>query len=244
MNPAATTKSISTTLRALARLLAYPDATLRAHLFELRDALHDEGVIDAARQRELDAFVEHLTRAPALDVEAEYVATFDRGRSTSLHLFEHVHGDSRDRGPAMVDLVQTYEQAGLLLGPDELPDHLGVVLEYASTQPGPQARAFLGEIVHILQALFTALERHASGYASVVAAVIELAGGRAAAVAIADEPSIDAAWSEPEAFGGCSTAGQSAASHAGRNPGEQAVRVVRRTAPTAPPAVSRSGVRA
>ncbi|MET5021328.1 nitrate reductase molybdenum cofactor assembly chaperone, partial [Burkholderia pseudomallei] len=75
---------------------------------------------------------------------------FDRGRSTSLHLFEHVHGDSRDRGPAMIDLAQTYEKAGLHLGPAELPDYLPVVLEFASTQPPKEARAFLAEMTHIL----------------------------------------------------------------------------------------------
>ena len=69
--------------------------------------------------------------------------SLDRGRATSLHLFEHVHGDSRDRGPAMIDLAQTYEAAGLYLAEGELPDYLPVVLQYASTQPPAQARAFL-----------------------------------------------------------------------------------------------------
>ena len=65
----------------------------------------------------------------AIDAEADYVQLFDSGRSTSLQLFEHVHGDSRDRGPALVDLLQTYEKAGLQFSADELPDHLPVVLE-------------------------------------------------------------------------------------------------------------------
>ncbi|MCP2937330.1 nitrate reductase molybdenum cofactor assembly chaperone, partial [Salmonella enterica subsp. enterica serovar Typhimurium] len=84
------------------------------------------------------------------DGEAAYVELFDRGRSTSLHLFEHVHGDSRDRGPAMIDLAQTYEKAGLYLAEGELPDYLPVVLEFVSTQPAREARAFLGEMTHIL----------------------------------------------------------------------------------------------
>ena len=92
-------------------------------------------------------------------MEADHVELFDRGRGTALHLFEHVHGDSRDRGPAMVDLCQTYEAAGLFLAPGELPDHLTVVLQYASTQPPAQAKAFLGEIAHILQVIFSALLR-------------------------------------------------------------------------------------
>ena len=102
--------------------------------------------------------------APSLEsdrlaAEADYVELFDRGRATSLHLFEHVHGDSRDRGPAMIDLAQTYEKAGLFLAPGEMPDYLPVVLEYASTQPPAEARAFLGEMAHIFNAIFSALQQ-------------------------------------------------------------------------------------
>ncbi len=104
---------------------------------------------------------------------------FDRGRRTALHLFEHVHGDSRDRGPAMVDLAQTYDRAGLQLVPGELPDYLPVVLEFASTQPPAQAREFLRETAHIVQAIFSALLERGSPYASVLAAVLDLAGERA-----------------------------------------------------------------
>src|SRR5512134_1136346 len=128
------------TLRVLAKLLGYPDAELRAHLRELRDALQSERALSFSRRAELDALIDGLAKGSALDAEAAYVELFDRGRGTSLHLFEHVHGDSRDRGPAMIDLVQTYEKAGLLLGPHELPDHLAVALEYASTQPPKEAR--------------------------------------------------------------------------------------------------------
>ena len=92
-----------------------------------------------------------------MQVEADYVELFDRGRATSLHLFEHVHGDSRDRGPAMIDLGQTYEKAGLILAEGELPDYLPAVLEFVSTQPPREARAFLGEMAHILNAIFAAL---------------------------------------------------------------------------------------
>jgi nitrate reductase delta subunit len=91
-----------------------------------------------------------------------YVELFDRGRATSLHLFEHVHGDSRERGPAMIDLGQTYEKAGLILAEGELPDYLPAVLEFVSTQPPDAAKAFLGEMAHILNALFGALQRRNS----------------------------------------------------------------------------------
>ena len=196
------------TLRVLAHLLRYPDAALRAHTAELQQALHTEAALPAARLAELDALLRHLSTQPALDVESEYVELFDRGRRTALHLFEHVHGDSRDRGPAMVDLIQTYEKAGLFLGPNELPDFLPVVLEFASTQPPQQAREFMGEIAHIVRVIFSALAGRQSPYASVLAAVLELAGEKAEAVAVAPEPEMDESWAEPEVFGGCSTEGQ------------------------------------
>ena len=197
------------TLRALAWLLRYPDADLRAAAAQLGAALYDEGALAAGRLAELDALIRRLAAAPGLRVEAEYVELFDRGRRTALHLFEHVHGDSRDRGPAMVDLAQTYDRAGLQLVPGELPDSLPVVLEFASTQPPAQAREFLRETAHIVQAIFSALLERQSPYASVLAAVLDLAGERAQKVEVAAEPGIDDSWAEPEAFGGCTSQGQS-----------------------------------
>ena len=199
---------IAHTLRVAAHLLSYPDAALRAHLTDLRDALHAEGALSASRIAELDALIWQLARTDVLDTEAAYVELFDRGRSTSLHLFEHVHGDSRDRGPAMIDLAQTYEKAGLFLSAGELPDYLPVVLEFASTQPPKEARAFLAEMAHILNALFTALVKRESRYASVVGALIELAGERAHAVKIQPDEALDDSWAEPLAFDGCSSHGQ------------------------------------
>jgi nitrate reductase delta subunit len=201
-------RTATTTLRALACLLRYPDADLRTHLAELGEALHAERALGTARLAEIDRLIERLGARDGLRVEAEYVELFDRGRRTALHLFEHVHGDSRDRGAAMVDLVQTYERAGLWLAPGELPDHLPVVLEFASTQPAATARAFLGETADIVRAIFSALLERQSPYASVLAAVLDLAGERAERVALAPERGLDEAWAEPEAFGGCSTQGQ------------------------------------
>jgi len=197
------------TLRVLAALLRYPDAGFRAAVPELQQALRSEAALPAARIDELCALLQRLQRDDPFTVEAEFVDLFDRGRGTALHLFEHIHGDSRDRGPAMVDLQQTYEAAGLHLAPGELPDHLAVVLEYASTQPPREARDFLAETAHIVRAVFSALQRRQSAYASVLAAVLELAGERAEAVDIPPEPELDETWAEPEAFGGCSSAGQS-----------------------------------
>ncbi|MGL6109751.1 MAG: nitrate reductase molybdenum cofactor assembly chaperone [Rubrivivax sp.] len=204
-----TTQPMSLTLRVLARLLSYPDDALREHLDELRHALRSEAALQPARLAEVEALIDSIGAQGSIDAEADYVQLFDSGRRTSLHLFEHVHGDSRDRGPAMIDLAQTFEAAGLYLTEGEMPDHLPVVLEYASTQPPREARAFLGEMAHIFNVIFSALDKRKSRYASVLGALIELAGETAAPVNVPDEEPVDETWSEPAAFDGCSSAGQS-----------------------------------
>jgi nitrate reductase molybdenum cofactor assembly chaperone NarJ/NarW len=211
------------TLRSLAALLGYPGAELRAALSEIVEALQHERALKPARLDELQALARQLDRMDPFEAETRYVDTFDRGRATSLHLFEHVHGDSRERGPALVDLGQTYERAGLVLQGEELPDHLPVVLEFASTQPDAAACEFLAEMAHILTAIFSALRERESPYASVIAAVLELAGERVQAVPVAPEPEVDEAWAEPPAFDGCSTRGQA------RPDTPQPIHIVRKT---------------
>ena len=216
----------SRTLRVLAALLGYPDARLRGHLPEMLEILRSEGALTAARQTEVDALIDTLSGADPLETEAAYVQLFDRGRATSLHLFEHVHGDSRDRGPALIDLAQTYEKAGLYLAPGELPDYLPAVLEFVSTQPPREARAFLGEMAHILNALFNALQQRESAYASVLGALLELAGETTRPVKITAEPLLDESWVEPPVFDGCSPRGQASP----RQP--QPIHLVRRSPKT------------
>lgn len=210
------------TLRVLAGLLSYPDSALRAHLGEVGPLLQADGVLSSSRRAEIEQWTAQLARKDPLEAESAYVELFDRGRQTSLHLFEHVHKDSRDRGPAMIDLGETYAKAGLLLNEGELPDYLPAVLEFASTQPPQGAKGFLSEIAHLLNAILAALRTRDSGYACVVAALLDLAGQKAQPVPIAPEPPLDETWTEPAAFDGCSTHGQA-------QPGQpQPVRVVRK----------------
>ena len=229
--PSAKQHDLAVTLRVLARLLQYPDAQQRGHLQEMRSALHGARSLGHQRLAELDALIDALLSHGPIDTEADYVQLFDCGRATSLHLFEHVHGDSRDRGPAMIDLAQTYQAAGLYLAEGELPDYLPVVLEFASTQPPAQARAFLAEMGHILNAIFNALGKRKSRYASVLGALLEIAGETARPVTVAPDAPLDEAWAEPAAFDGCSTQGQA-------RPGQvQPVHIVRKPA-TAPGATA------
>ncbi len=205
-------KTPTYSLRVLARLLGYPDADLRAALPALRDALRAEGAVGAKRLQGLDTLIDSLLARDVFDVETDYVELFDRGRATSLNLFEHVHGDSRDRGQAMVDLLQTYEQGGLFLDPSqanrEMPDYLPVVLEFVSTQPPAQAVGFMSEVAHILNAIYAALLKRRSLYAHVLGAALELGGQPIEAVEVPEEEALDAAWAEPDAFGGCTSKGQ------------------------------------
>ena len=230
-----TPQPMSGSLRVLAALLGYPDAQLRSHLPEMSQLLRNEQAVAPSRRAELDRLMDSLGRAEPLEAESAYVELFDRGRSTSLHLFEHVHGDSRDRGPALIDLGQTYETAGLVLAEGELPDYLPAVLEFVSTQPPREARAFLAEMSHIFNAIFGALQQRDSAYASVLGALIELAGETAQPIAPAAEPSLDESWAEPVVFDGCSTQGQA-------RPGQpQPIQIVKR--PPAGAASTSSGAR-
>ncbi|MFM0639968.1 nitrate reductase molybdenum cofactor assembly chaperone [Paraburkholderia metrosideri] len=214
--------------RVIAALLSYPDAQLRALLPELTIVLSRDTVLSAERRDAVFALTADLQQSEPLEAEARYLDTFDRGRRTSLHLFEHVHGDSRDRGPAMIDLQQTYAQEGLLLTPGELPDYLPVVLEFASTQPYGVAREFLAELAHLLQSIHAALARQQSPYAAAVAAALDLAGEpvqqpETVPEAPAEAP-LDEQWAEPAVFDGCSVAGQNA------GPRVQPIQIVRRDA--------------
>ena len=199
---------MSLTFKILSAMLQYPSVELQAAVPAMRPALADEGLLSTAQRASLEPLLAMLGGNDLLETQEVYTDLFDRGRAHSLYLFEHVHGDSRDRGPAMIDLAQTYEKAGLFLAPGELPDYLPVVLEFASTQPPREARAFLGELAHILNALFTATQQRQSPYASVLGALLELAGEKAQAVKLAPEPALDESWAEPVVFDGCSVHGQ------------------------------------
>jgi nitrate reductase molybdenum cofactor assembly chaperone NarJ/NarW len=201
-------------LRVLARLLSYPDAGLRNHISEMRDALHAERAITVGRLVELDALMDALSSADPLDAEAAYVQLFDRGRATSLHLFEHVHGDSRDRGQAMVDLAQIYARGGLDLSTRELPDYLPVLLEYLSTRPFAEVEEMLRDCAHLLRSIGEALVRRDSGYAVVLATLLAVAGesqglgSSGGGEVLPNEKSLDEEWAEePVLFGlGCGDA--------------------------------------
>jgi nitrate reductase molybdenum cofactor assembly chaperone NarJ/NarW len=135
-----------------------------------------------------------LAARDLFDVQERYVLLFDRTRSLSLYFFEHIHGESRDRGQAMVDLMALYERNGLSIGAKELPDYLPMFLEFLSTMPIDQAGALLAEPMHILEALAERHRKRKSAYAVVFRVLVDLAAGKAdpdAVAALLEDPEDD-----------------------------------------------------
>lgn len=198
------------TFKVLGALLSYPEAELVEALDELVQALDEEKLLDRARRRELDPLFAALRAGDLMALQENYVDLFDRVRSLSLHLFEHVHGESRDRGQAMVELRQLYESAGFVLASNELPDYLPAFLEYLSFRPLAEVRELLADSAHILEGLGARLRKRRSPYYAVFYALVAISGEKIAASEIddaeirrEDDPAtLDKAWQEEPAFGG------------------------------------------
>jgi nitrate reductase delta subunit len=209
--------------RVFSALLSYPTAEMRAALPELADVVATSQFLDEASRAELGVLIADLGRGDLLDVEERYSDLFDRGRALSLHLFEHLHGDSRDRGSAMVELKELYQGAGYELSSTELPDYLPVVLEYLSCREIAEAREMLADCAHILKVIARALIARQSLYAAVLQALLVIAGEQridAAKVPPAKErtDSIDREWREEPAFAGAPFGGAPAGQAAGGEP--------------------------
>lgn len=207
-------------LKAISLLLSYPTTELQAAMPEIGAVLASDTRLTAAARRELRPLVDWLQSGDIFEVQETYVGLFDRSRTLSLNLFEHVHGESRDRGGAMVSLVEMYREAGFDPVTSELPDHLPVLLEFLATRPFTEVQETLADAAHILAALRDRLARRESPYGAVFASLLQIAGVKADAGAVAelleqpdDDPSdleaLDAVWEEtevtfgPDPNGGC-----------------------------------------
>lgn len=192
------------TLRMLSALLRYPDADVQQAAPELAAALSKDGLLSPEQRASLRPLLDALAVGDLLDSQERYVGLFDRGRAVSLHLFEHVHGESRDRGQAMVDLRDRYVAQGLEITAKELPDYLPLFLEYLSVLPPAQAAEELAQPGVILSALAERLEEKGTPYAAPMRILADLAGagGEAFEIAPADDPddlvALDAAWEEAQ----------------------------------------------
>ena len=193
------------TLRALAALLGYPSEELQANIGEVSAAIRAEAALGPSAYERLNLLLRRFRTEDLLDLQSGYSELFDRSRSLSLHLFEHVHGDSRERGQAMIDLGRQYMDAGFYLEASELPDFVPVFLEYASCLPSQEAREMLAQPAHVFAALAERLDKRESSYSAVFHAIVSLAGIRPDAQAVAgideltpaeDPVTIDEEWEE------------------------------------------------
>ena len=201
------------TFKALSALLTYPTAELKQAAGEISESLDADPAIPARVRDQLYKLLMELAAGDLYDLQERYILLFDRTRSLSLHLFEHVHGESRDRGQAMVDLKNLYEKNGLELGAAELPDFVPLFLEFLSTRPLAEARELLGQPAHIFSALAERLRKRHSAYEAVFRALTALAAAKpkdeevSALLELPDPDAsdlvaLDAAWEdEPVNFG-------------------------------------------
>ncbi|MBV1896209.1 MAG: nitrate reductase molybdenum cofactor assembly chaperone [Rhodobacteraceae bacterium] len=197
------------TLKSLSLILSYPTRELQQAMPEIGGVLASDSRLTATARRALRPLVEELRTRDIYDLEEQYVLLFDRSRTLSLNLFEHVHGESRDRGGAMVSLVETYRDGGFEPVTSELPDHLPVLLEFLSTVPFVEAQETLADAAHIFDALNARLVRRESPYGAVFATLLQLSGVAADKEAVAelleqpeldpdDLEALDAVWEESE----------------------------------------------
>ncbi|MDX8528297.1 nitrate reductase molybdenum cofactor assembly chaperone [Mesorhizobium sp. MSK_1335] len=196
------------TFKALSALLSYPTEELCAAIPEIAATIGDEGLVSDEAGKHLQALLADLATLDLYDLQERYVELFDKTRRHSLHLFEHIHGESRDRGQAMVDLAEHYRCGGLVVAANELPDFIPLFLEFLSARPFEEARGLLNETAHIFSLLEERLAKRNAGYAAVFTAIRSIASEptMAADAAEIDEPddlaAIDAAWEETAvAFG-------------------------------------------
>jgi len=201
------------TFKALSALLSYPTADLQAAIPELVSAIDGEALLPAAMRRQVGVLMNEIAAGDLYDLQERYVLLFDRTRSLSLHLFEHVHGESRDRGQAMIDLKALYEQGGLEIDASELPDFVPLFLEFLSTRPRPEAYDLLAQPAHVLAAIAERLRKRHSCYEAIFRALVQLAATKPKADVVSallagpdpdadDLAALDAAWEDqPVNFG-------------------------------------------
>lgn len=179
------------TFKALSALLTYPTAELQQAAEEIRGAIATEALVPARERAALDQLIDELASRDLYDLQERYTLLFDRSRSLSLHLFEHVHGENRDRGQAMIDLAGLYETHGFHVAANELPDFLPLFLEFLSQLPVVEAMETLSEPAHVIAILEERLRQRKSIYTAVFRVLRVLSKGDYSAARIAELAKID-----------------------------------------------------
>lgn len=162
------------TYKILSLLLSYPSEELQKFLPQVDKELRDEALLQENRTVEIAKFCKRSAELDLTDWQGEYVQLFDYSRSVSLHIFEHIKGDSRDRGQAMVNLMGFYKEKGMNLTAKELPDYIPAFLEFLSTLTITKSAELLGETVNIMDKINVALSKSNNPYSSIFKAIISL----------------------------------------------------------------------
>lgn len=204
------------TLKIIGSLMMYPAVDLRQAAGDMAGILKAEGWLSGRIVKNMESLIDLLRTTDLLDLQESYVDLFDRTPSLSLHLFEHVHGDSRDRGQALVELDTLYREIGLENVSDHTPDYLPLFLEYLSFLPVDEARNNLDGAIDVIAVIGERLKKRGSRYAFLFEALKEAASRRpdekklaAAMAAHNGEPlsreEMDAAWEDQFAFDNAGT---------------------------------------
>jgi len=212
------------TFKLLGLLLTYPEGTVYSESNELLQALRSEALLPEKFIKKVETFLTTQKAQDLIAAQEDYVETFDRGRAHCLHLFEHIHGESRDRGQAMIDLSETYAAKGLYIDNNELPDYLPLFMEYLSRCEFQDATKLLGEAIDVIAVIGAKLKKRKSPYADIFTSIEVLSAIKADAEKVKTalkeahkDPEtleeLDKQWKEAEAFTGDSLTDVSADSN-------------------------------
>jgi nitrate reductase delta subunit len=204
-------REIMRTLKVLGFLLSYPTALHQEVGTDCIEILQQEKGIKDKSLQDIAALLAHLKAGDLLDLQEDYVDLFDRTPSLSLHLFEHVHGDAKERGQALADLLARYQTLGYSINNEEMPDFLPLFLEFLSVLKPEETYDYLDGVVTILAAIRARLEKRDSPYASIFQALEGLASRKPDMIrmeqalkehsgAPQDTWQLDATWQEQFAF--------------------------------------------
>jgi len=167
-------------LNLISRLIDYPTEDLYQAGNELVEVINNDELLSNEDKVGLLSFIQGRclvngqAKMDILDWQSDYDALFERGRSVSLLLFEHIHGESRDRGQAMIDLIAHYKEAGLDIGIRELPDYIPLFLEFVATQGEEAGTGWMQDVSHIFALLYVRLAQRNSDYAPLFKSLVNI----------------------------------------------------------------------
>ena len=195
------------TIKALGALLLYPDAAMIEALDDIQQLVEAEPLLGPEQTAAVGRCIAEMRPQGLLDLQEQYVQLFDNTPKHALYLFQHLYGDSPERGPAMADLIGMYRDHGYQPIANELPDYLPLYCEFAAQFPEPEARSLLSRALPVLELMAQRLGHKGSAYAAVFSALASLAEADEDTAAIArllnaqtrsskGDRTMDEAWQE------------------------------------------------